>query len=73
MMLLHGFKTKADLKARVADKSRAGLVAEAHIEETSIFGRELRPNGTFCVCMDHPKRTKFANVTVANGLITTVR
>jgi hypothetical protein len=73
MMHFTGFKSKKDLVARIKDKSKPALVADEHFVETSIFGPELRPNGTFCVCMDHPKRSKFANITVKDGLIVGAR
>ena len=37
--------------------------------ETSMFGPELRDNGIFCVCLDHPRRSKFAEITVCDGHI----
>lgn len=68
MMLFHGFKSKADLKAAI--KSGQPVKFTDHAEETSIFGPEFKGDGKYCVCMDHPKRTKFANLTVANGNVT---
>lgn len=73
MMHFRGFKSKKALKERIADKSKPALVADEFFIETSFFGTELRPNGTFCVCLDHPKRSKFANVTVKDGLIVGVK
>jgi hypothetical protein len=72
-MLFNGFKSKKALKDRIADTARPPLRARSYFEETSMFGNELLDNGTFCVCMDHPKRSKFANISVENGLITRVR
>jgi len=72
MMHFVGFKSKKDLKARIADKTQPPLQSIRHFVETSIFGPELQASGKFCVCMDHPKRTKFAQVTVSCGLITKV-
>jgi hypothetical protein len=84
MMHFRGFKSKKELKERIAKSGTevAGphgvitipyLVAGDYFIETSFFGSELKENGTFCVCMDHPKRTKFANVTVKNNLIVGVK
>lgn len=61
MMLFHGFKTKKAL--RDAIKTRI-VRFDVHNEETSIFGAEYKGAGRYCVCMDHPNRTKFANITV---------
>lgn len=70
-----GFKSKADLKARiklaVTDPTKAVRFGQ-HAIETSMFGPEFKGDGTYCVCMDHPKRTKFANLTVRNGLVVKV-
>lgn len=46
---------------------------ELDYEETSIFGEEFRANGTFAVVGPSPrKRTWFASVTMADGLISKV-
>lgn len=37
--------------------------------ETSMFGLEYRPTGSFCVADGSPKRAWFAVVTMHNGLI----
>ena len=77
MMLFHGFKSKKELKETLADAITAGepLHFSEYIEETSIFGDEYKHGivKTYCVCMDHPKRTKFANITVSkDGVMTKV-
>ena len=43
--------------------------------ETSIFGEEFKPDGTFCVVGPHPytARNWFAEVTMKNGLILKVK
>ena len=43
--------------------------------ETSMFGEEYTPDGTFCVVGPCPytNRKWFASVTLANGLITRVK
>lgn len=76
MMHFTGFKSKAALKQHLKDAAAAGepVYAEDHFVETSFFGPEYKGAGTYCVCMDHPKRTKFANITVnADGHITGVK
>lgn len=37
--------------------------------ETSFFGLEFTPNGSFCVADYSPKRKWFAQVTMQDGLI----
>ncbi len=73
MLQFTGFKSKAALKEHLklaVDK----LHAEDHFVETSMFGDEYKGAGTYPVCMDHPKRTKFAQVTVdADGFIVGVK
>lgn len=49
------------------------LVAARVCEETSIFGAELKRDGKFAVCLDHPRRSKFAEITVRDGIIVTVK
>lgn len=69
MMLFHGFKSKAVLKQTL--KLRP-VRFSPHITETSMLGDEYKHGveRSYCVCMDHPKRTKFANITVdADGFI----
>jgi len=63
MMHFTGFKSKAALKEAV--KVRKVLFV-AHRVETSMFGDEFKEGvrRSYAVCMDHPKRTKFANITV---------
>lgn len=73
MMHFRGFKSKKALAERIKDATKPPLEAVCYFVETSIFGSELRDNGTFCVCLDHPKRSKFANITVREGLITGVK
>jgi hypothetical protein len=42
-------------------------------EETSMFGNEYKPDGTFCVVGPSPTSRKwFASVTMKNGLIAKV-
>ncbi len=69
MMLFHGFKSKAALKTAIAlaeSGAAEPVLASECLEETSMFGSEYKSGtkATYCVCLDHPKRTKFANVTV---------
>jgi hypothetical protein len=74
-MLFNGWKSKKELKDALAAATRKGEVLEFmdYAEETSIFGPEYKGAGKYAVCMDHPKRTKFANITVnADGFITKV-
>jgi hypothetical protein len=80
MMHFRGFKSKAALKARVKaaslpDAPETRVSFERYAEETSLFGAEYKPGvvRSYCVCMDHPKRSKFANITVdADGYVTKV-
>jgi len=43
--------------------------------ETSMFGLEYKPNGTFCVVGSDPYRSRkwYAEVTMENGLIKKVK
>ena len=67
MMSVYGCQTKKALKAQV------GASASAVLQETSIFGPELRDNGSFPVVGPSPtKCTWFATVTVADGRIVKV-
>ena len=60
------YKTKKELKAAVGQP--------LHYEETSMFGEEYRPNGRFCVVGPSPRERKgFAQVTMENGLIKSVK
>jgi hypothetical protein len=59
------YKTKKALKESIGKPLR--------YVETSMFGEEYRPNGTFCVVGPSPeKRTWFASVTMKDGLIAKV-
>jgi hypothetical protein len=61
-MMGASYKTKKDLKLAVGQELR--------YEETSFFGPEFKPNGTFCVVGPSPtQRNWFASVTMENGLI----
>ena len=82
MMHFRGFKSKAALRQRVMEAKSAApdapkpVLFERYAEETSFFGPEYKPGqvASYCVCMDHPKRSKFANITVsADGYITGVK
>ena len=67
MMSVYGCQTKRDLKGKV------GVSADVVLQETSIFGPELRSGGQFPVVGPSPtKRTWFATVTVAGGRIVKV-
>lgn len=77
-MHLTGFKSKAALKEHIT-LAKAGTVdpvmAEDHLIETSFFGDEYKPGveQDHSVCLDHPKRTKFARIHInAAGHITKV-
>ena len=60
------YKTKKELKAAIGQELR--------YEETSIFGGEFKADGRFCVVGPSPRERKwFAEVTMENGLIKTVR
>ena len=64
-MLVARYKTKKDLKAAVGQTLR--------YEETSLFGAEYRPDGTFCVVGPGAYQRKwYANVTMQGGKITKV-
>jgi len=68
-ILVHGYATKADL--------RASIGKPLNYEETSVFGTEYRANGSFAVA-SRPrlsrgaKREFFARVTMHNDLITRI-
>ena len=71
--LIRGFKTKKDLKAL---DSQALLLVR--IEDPSIFApfygtvdqyMSQKPTDRFAVCLDHPKRTKFAEILKRNGKV----
>jgi hypothetical protein len=60
------YPTKKALKEAIGKSLR--------YEETSMFGEEYKPDGTFCVVGPSPtKRNWFAQVTMANGLIQRVQ
>ena len=63
MMGVSGYKAKKDLKAAVGKP--------LNYVETSLFGAEYKPNGTFCVVgpCAYTDRKWFASVTMENGLI----
>ena len=59
------YKTKKELKAAVGQPLK--------YEETSFFGPEYKPDGSFCVVGPSPTVRKwYATVTMANGLIAKV-
>ena len=59
MLVLH-YTTKKALKNAIGQRLR--------YTETSMFGDEYLPNGTFTGC-NHPKRSWFAQVTMEEGKI----
>jgi hypothetical protein len=64
-MMGASYKTKKELKAAIGQPLR--------YVETSMFGEEYTPNGTFCVVGPSPLQRKwFASVTMSNGLIAKV-
>ncbi len=63
MIQVH-YKTKKDLKASIGQSLR--------YSETSMFGLEFKPDGKFCVADGSPRRSWFAEVTMAGGLISKV-
>lgn len=62
-MLTFYYKTKKELKSNVG--------AMLDYTETSLFGREFEPNGSF-LGTNHPKRSWFAKVTMKDSLIVKV-
>ena len=65
-MMGANYKTKKDLKASIGQTLR--------YEETSLFGSEFKPDGTFCVVGPSPRERKwFAEVTMVGGLISKVK
>jgi hypothetical protein len=56
--------TKKALKELVARAKTEGkfLPAGRVLMETSMFGAEIKPNTMVAVCLNHPKRTTFAQV-----------
>lgn len=76
MMITHRPWTKKELKERIKELAAKGEVLPAHrvLAETSMFGPELKPNTQPAVCLNHPKRTTFAQVKIdANGNIVGVK
>ena len=64
-MMAAYYPTKKALKLAVGQSLNYG--------ETSMFGAEYKPNGSFCVVgPSEYKRTWFANVTMADGKIVKV-
>ena len=64
MMSVYGCKTKKDLKAKI------GKRADGVLQETSMFGPELRLNGSFAVVGPGPYERKwYAGVIVVDGVI----
>ena len=60
-----GYKTKKDLKAAVGRR--------LNYSETSMFGQEYKPNGSFAVVGPSAQQRKwFAEVTMKEGLIAKV-
>ena len=65
-MLAAHYPTKKVLKAAIGQPLR--------YEETSFFGSEYGPNGTFVVVGPSPTQRKwFAEITMRDGLISKVR
>ena len=67
-MMILDYPSKKDLKEQIGKPLR--------YQETSMFGPEYKPNGTFCGCnrphITGHKREFFATVTMADGLIAKV-
>lgn len=64
-MLQANYSTKKELKSSIGQPLR--------YIETSVFGPEYKPNGSFCVADASPKRKWFAEVTMKDGLIEKVK
>lgn len=69
MMLLHGYKSKKELKEHIGES--------LNYEETSLFGPEYTPNGTFCAAhrpaiTGGKGREFFAKITMVDGKIAKV-
>lgn len=62
-MMGANYKTKKELKESIGSPLR--------YVETSMFGPEYTPNGTFCVVGPDPYKNRkwFATVTMENGVI----
>lgn len=64
------FKTKKEAKEKIP------FPAEDYIIETSFFGNELKPNGTFAVCVSldpYKIRNSFAEITVKDGMVVKIK
>lgn len=64
------FSTKKEAKAAVPFEAASKII------ETSLFGAELRPDGTFPVCVSldpYRVRNAFATITVRNGIVVKVQ
>lgn len=66
-MMGANYKTKKELKANIGKPLQ--------YIETSIFGREYKENGSFCVVGPDPYKNRkwYAEVTMENGLIKKVK
>lgn len=67
MMLLNGFPSRSALQRTIEQRRAANkepLRFMSYAMETSIHGPEFTGAGEYTVCMDHPKRTRFARVAV---------
>jgi len=76
MMITHRTWTKKELKERIKEAATTGVPIPAAriLCETSMFGPEMRPNSEPAVCLNHPKRTTFAQVKIdGNGNIVGVK
>ena len=62
LLITHRKWTKKELKTRVKDGGP--LPAESVLQETSMFGREIRPNTVVVACLNHPQRTTFAKIKI---------
>jgi hypothetical protein len=66
MLGIHGFNTKKELKNAVG--------TAPDFIETSFFGPEYTGDGSYCVVGPDPQTRKwFAELTITNGLITSVK
>jgi hypothetical protein len=65
-MMSASYKTKKELKANIGNELR--------YQETSMFGAEYKPNGSFCVVGPSPYDRKwYAEVFMKDGLIEKVK
>ena len=68
MMGFSGFKSKADVKRRIADATLPPLSASGRFVETSMFGAEYKGDGTYVVVGPDPYVRKwYGQVTVKDG------